>query len=167
MPINNITSNCPHCGAPIEIDEYSQAFMCRFCSSIIAIDKTMGVNNSQTSALRAVEPERKYYGTYYPSYFKQQGGFLILTKDEIAFKPHFYNLYFDSHYIPIQDIVGYKKGFLTLLNILRRDGTEIRLAVYRKNEIINEIEKRRVNYFRSRGLSVPELQCGREYIRQS
>ena len=68
-----------------------------------------------------------------------------------------------KRYIRIQDIVGYKKGALTHMSIFTKSGYEMDIVVWKKDEIINEIEKRRVNFFQSQGLPVPPLQYGSEF----
>ena len=72
------------------------------------------------------------------------GGKLIITPDKIIFKAHrlnFGNL--SDRIFKIQDVAGYRKGILTYLYIQFKDGREIKLAVWKKQEIITEIENRR------------------------
>ena len=44
------------------------------------------------------------------------------------------------------------------MSIFTKSGYEMDIVVWKKDEIINEIEKRRVNHFQSQGLPVPSLQ---------
>ena len=95
------------------------------------------------------------------SVFNDQGGMLWITKDEVVFKPHklnFGNL--GKKYIRIQDVSGYSKGFLTNFSIWTKDGSEMGLVVWKKDEIIREVEKRRHAFYQSKGLPTPPLRFG-------
>lgn len=155
---------CPNCGAPLlEIDPTTEAFVCKFCSSIIAVDMRKP-NQTETvdmelPSLRKVEPELRYQANLNVSATNTQGGHLWITKDEVIFKPHSLNFGpLGKSYIRIQDVVGYKKGFLTNLSIFTKGGYEMSLVVWKKGEIIDEIETRRRNYFISHNLPIPPLQ---------
>ena len=161
MEILNVNSNCPNCGAPIEIDQDAQAFICKYCSSVVAVRTPSQIEESKTELpiLRKVEPELKYQANHQVSALNAQGGHLWITKDEVVFKPHALNVGpLGKRYIRIQDVVGYKKGALTHMSIFTKSGYEMDIVVWKKDEIINEIEKRRVNHFQSQGLPVPSLQ---------
>lgn len=163
MEIVNVNSTCPNCGAPVEIDNEAQVFVCKYCSSVVAVvsPKTTSVDTNQPPlpTLRKVEPELKYQANHQVSVLNAQGGHLWITKDEIVFKPHSFNFGpLGKRYIRIQDVVGYKKGALTHMSIFTKSGYEMDVVVWKKDEIINEIEKRRVNYFQNQGLPVPPLQ---------
>ena len=72
------------------------------------------------------------------------GGKLIITPDQIIFKAHKFNFgNLSDRIFKIQDVSGYRKGILTYLYIKFNDGREIKLAVWKKQEIITEIENRR------------------------
>lgn len=168
MEIIDVHSNCPNCGAPIELDAEAQAFVCKYCSSIIAVvsENSNSTETSQPSSpiLRKVEPELRYQANHQVSAMNAQGGHLWITKEEVVFKPHSLNFGpMGKRYIRIQDIVGYKKGALTHMSIFTKSGYEMDIVVWKKDEIINEIEKRRINFFKSQGLPVPPLQYGNEF----
>ena len=163
MEILNVNSNCPNCGAPIEIDQDAQAFICKYCSSVVAViprtPSQIEESKTELPILRKVEPELKYQANHQVSALNAQGGRLWITKDEVVFKPHALNVGpLGKRYIRIQDVVGYKKGALTHMSIFTKSGYEMDIVVWKKDEIINEIEKRRVNHFQSQGLPVPSLQ---------
>lgn len=168
MDIKNINTSCPNCGAPVEIDNDSQAFVCKYCSSVVA---TVSSDSTHTDSdeptlpiLRKIEPELKYRANHQVSASNNQGGHIWITKDEVVFKPHGLNFGpMGKRYIRIQDVIGYEKGPLTYMSIFTKSGYEMVIVVWKKDEIINEIEKRRVNYFQSQGLPVPPLQYGAEY----
>lgn len=162
MEILNVNSNCPNCGAPVEIDQDAQAFICKYCSSVIAVipkaSNQIVEGETEMPILRKVEPELKYQANHQVSAINAQGGHLWITKDEIVFKPHALNVGpLGKRYIRIQDVVGYKKGALTHMSIFTKSGYEMDVVVWKKDEIINEIEKRRINHFQSQGLPVPPL----------
>lgn len=162
MEVVNVNSNCPNCGAPVDYDQESQAFICKYCSSVIAVIPknvdNLEVGKAELPVLRVVEPELTYKANHQIG-SNSQGGHLWITNDEVVFKPHSLNFGpLGKRYIRIQDVIGYKKGFLTQMSIFTKSGYEMELVVWKKDEIINEIEARRVEYFQHRGLPVPPLQ---------
>lgn len=103
-------------------------------------------------------PELKYKANYYVGDGNYQGGNLRITSDRVYFKPHSINFgSLKERYIEIEKIIGYKKGALSYMSIFTEGNQEIKLAVWKKDEIISEIEKRRASIFQSRGMSVPPL----------
>lgn len=72
------------------------------------------------------------------------GGKIIITPDLIIFRSHSLNFGdLSDRVFKIQDVLGYRKGFLTFLYIKFKGGYEIKLTVWKKQEIITEIESRR------------------------
>jgi hypothetical protein len=72
------------------------------------------------------------------------GGKIIITPTQLIFHAHSFNVgNLEDRIFEIKDIIGYKKGLLTLLTICFSDGKNIRLTVWGKDEIINQLEKRR------------------------
>lgn len=161
METYNMEQQCPSCGAPITLDGSTQAVICKYCSSIIAVSsyaRNHDCNEPQAPVLYKVEPELRFLANHVISPVNSQGGHIWITKNEVVFKPHSFNFGpLGKRYIRIQDIVGYVKNGLTFMSIFTSDGTEMVLTTWKKNEIINEIEKRRINYYQTRGLSVPPL----------
>lgn len=95
---------------------------------------------------------------YIANYFTgpiSHGGKIYIGEEEIFFK---------TTYMPIpvrrvmalKDITGYKKGFLSTM-VIYGAGVSWRLAVWKKNAIINDIEQRRQAWFTKRGLPIPQL----------
>lgn len=164
METFNEVGNCPHCGAPLAIDISTGATLCQYCKSIIAISTVPRMEDMGQGVrfiLRNVEPELKYVANYNESFGNSQGGHLWITRNEVVFKPHklnFGNL--GKKYIRIQDVAGYTKGFLTQFSIWTMNGDEMSLVVWKKNEIIQEIEKRRHEFYESKGMLTPELKYG-------
>lgn len=72
------------------------------------------------------------------------GGTLYIYDDVAVFRPHAINFGDPTdRIIPIRDIFGYKKGFLSIFHIYLNNGKDIKLAVWKKNAIINALEIRR------------------------
>lgn len=72
------------------------------------------------------------------------GGKIIITKDQLIFKAHSLNVGdLSDRIFNIKDISGYKKGLFTFLYISFVDGSEIKLSVWKKQEVINELEARK------------------------
>ncbi len=159
---------CPNCGAPVQLEANCNALTCEYCLSIIAVsvnyNAAIANNNSAGNSdylLRKVQPELKYPANYKASFFNAQGGFLWINKDEVLFSPHSFNFGdLRDRYIRIQDVAGYSKGFLTNFSIWTMNGKEMKLVVWKKDEIIREIERRRRFYYTNAGLPVPELKYG-------
>lgn len=72
------------------------------------------------------------------------GGKLIITPTQLIFKAHSLNFGdLSDRVFNITDICGYEKGILTFMYILFKDGRKIKLTVWDKQGIINELEARR------------------------
>lgn len=72
------------------------------------------------------------------------GGKLIITPSQFVFHPHKVNFGdLSDRVFNISDIVGYEKGFLSFMYIKLKDGRKIKLTVWDKQGIINELEARR------------------------
>lgn len=159
---SEVPSSCPNCGANVELNDDIAAFVCPYCKSIVAYTpRAMAGDN--TPQLRKVEPEVEFAANQVLDNGNTQGGHLWITEHEVVFKPHRLNFGpLGKRYIKIEDVIGYTKGMLTYMSIFTKDGFEMVLAVWSKDEIINEIEKRRDAYYKKRGLPTPELAEGSE-----
>lgn len=72
------------------------------------------------------------------------GGKLIITPTQLIFKAHSLNFGdLSDRVYNIADICSYEKGILTFMYILFKDGRKIKLTVWDKQGIINELEARR------------------------
>lgn len=72
------------------------------------------------------------------------GGTLYIYDDIAVFRPHSLNLGSSAdRFIQIRNISGYKKGLLTILYIYLNNGEYIKLATWKKNTIIDALEKRK------------------------
>lgn len=158
---NGLPSACPNCGGSFELDTECEAFICQYCNSIIAYTPRAIAEKEDIPELRQVEPELEFPANHVLGRGNTQGGHLWITEHEVVFKPHRFNLGpLGKRYIKIEDVVGYSKGILTFMSIFTKDGYEMELAVWDKDEIINEIEKRRDKYYKKHGLPTPQLRAG-------
>ena len=161
-----ITAKCAHCGAQIVFGETDEVTVCKYCDSVNAIPDVIKKTSEENEVkeepkLREIMPEIKYAANHQVSASNSQGGHIWITKYELYFKPHKFNMGdLSKRYIRIQDICGYEKGLLTSLTIYTKKGYAMELAVWKKDEIINALEARRRAYFELRGEPVPELTKG-------
>jgi len=87
-----------------------------------------------------------------------QGGTMTIQKEYAVFTPHGFNFGdLNEKKIPIKDICGYKKGLLTILNIYLTNGTVVKLAVWKKDSIIQALEARRHAIYKNLGQEIPQL----------
>lgn len=106
-------------------------------------------------------PVLTYQANYREDQFNAQGGILMINDTTILFKPHSVNFGdLSEKYVNIADIGGYSKGALTNLSLWTKDGYEIRLVVWKKDEVIKEVESRRRALFASIGQTAPPLRYG-------
>lgn len=97
------------------------------------------------------ESEREYVnyvGVEYLANFNEGllsiGGKIIITEDQLIFKAHGLNVGdLSDRIFNIKDISGYRKGLFTFLYIYFIDGSKIKLSVWKKQEVINELEARK------------------------
>lgn len=166
-----ITTKCAHCGAQIVFEDGQEAVICKYCESVNAIPEETVLSESSSEnmpILREVFPEVSYAANHQISSLNSQGGHIWITKNELYFKPHKFNVGdLSQRYIRIQDICGYSKGAFTALSILTKKGYEMKLAVWNKDEIINALESRRQAYYRSKNKSIPPLTTGSSCIDHS
>lgn len=96
-----------------------------------------------------------YFGSFMSG---AQCGYLNIYDELFVFKPIAINFGEKSDKaFSIRDICGYKKGILTWFTIYLNIGTEVKLAVWKKDEIIQALEARRSAIFRKYGQIVPQL----------
>lgn len=72
------------------------------------------------------------------------GGKIVITPTQLIFKAHAFNIGdLTDRVFDISQISGYEKGLLSFMYISFLDGSRIKLAVWRKSEIIAHLESRR------------------------
>ena len=76
------------------------------------------------------------------------GGKIIITPELLIFRAHSFNplpkCVLSDRIFNIKEITGYKKGILSFLHVFFYGGHSIKLVVYKKQEIIYELEARRI-----------------------
>lgn len=135
---------CTHCG--LEIAENSK--FCTHCGQ--------PVQKVSTPAFETVT----FSANLYKSVSLSEGGKLYIDSDLVTFKPHALNINLfrpEQRVIAIKDIIGYKKGWLTNMDIYVAGREPYRIQVFNKDHIISIIEERRSAYYTSHGLQVPPL----------
>ena len=76
------------------------------------------------------------------------GGTLYIYDEVAVFKPQSFNFGDPTdRIIPIRNISGYKKGFLSIFHIYLTNVSDVKLAVWKKDAIINALEMRRQNIY--------------------
>lgn len=91
-------------------------------------------------------PNQIEYKANYNEGINSIGGKIIITPTQLIFHPHSIN-FGDLHdrIFEISKISGYEKGMFSFLHILFNDGNRIKLTVWHKSEIINQLESRRIS----------------------
>lgn len=91
-------------------------------------------------------PQEITYNANFNEGLNSIGGKLIITPAQFVFHPHKVNFGdLSDRVFNISDIVGYEKGFLSFMYIKLKDGRKIKLTVWDKQGIINELEARRTS----------------------
>lgn len=89
-------------------------------------------------------PQEITYSANFNEGLNSIGGKLIITPLQFIFHPHKINFGdLSDRIFNICDIVGYEKGILSFMYIKLKDGRKIKLTVWDKQGIINELEARR------------------------
>lgn len=123
---------CNNCGA----ENAQNAKFCRQCGATL----TQPVQVNPTGFPDLVN----YKANYYINSFINQGGNLNITPTQIIFRPHAFNFgSMKPKVFEIKDIVGYKKGALTYLTISFANGKIEKFNVWKKDEIIRQLEMRK------------------------
>lgn len=167
--METVTQSCPHCGAPIKIDPSKKFTLCEYCQSPIVIkhDAQNSEAKGTSIVLREIIPEFKT-----PATVDGLAGTLCLTKDEVYLMPNrtnFSTLFgkLEKHYIPLENIIGYKNGAMTRWSMYTNDGNSIEMITYKKELVIREIEARRSKFFENQGLPIPPLSMGNYFVSSS
>ena len=157
FPQSNV---CPHCGASMnEGDTFCQNCgkklnelpsnvtdstlrKCHFCGA--EINDGDAFCQSCGQVLRPSFPDLIEHKANFNSGLNSIGGKIIITPTQLIFRAHAINFgNLNDRIYEIKDITGYKKGVLTFLYISFSNGKDIKLTVWNKDEIINQLEERR------------------------
>ena len=89
-------------------------------------------------------PEKIEYKANFNEGLLSIGGKIIITPTQLIFHAHKFNIGdLTDRIFEISHISGYEKGMLTFLYISFNNGNRIKLTVWNKSEIIEQLEKRR------------------------
>jgi hypothetical protein len=103
--------------------------------------KLLGSSNNQ---VHTNFPEQIEFKANFNEGLNSIGGKIYITPTQIIFHPHVVNFGdLSDRIFNICDITGYEKGILSFLYISFDNGTRIKLTVWNKQNIINELEARR------------------------
>lgn len=115
---------CPHCGESVNEGEVS----CSKCGQMI----------------KSSFPDFIEHKANFNSGLNSIGGKIVITPTQLIFRAHAFNIgNHNDRIFEIKDIVGYKKGMLTFLYVSFSNGEDIKLSVWEKDLIINQLEERR------------------------
>lgn len=155
--------NCANCGANLNYIVGSPVSICQFCNSVILIDNLKikieqpfnssidgpprYIDESKTSVMRPISKYMANHFDYPYITFYSKGGHLWISENEIFFKPHQINLGdLSKKLMKLEDIVEFKKElFPMFLTIIDKKGFKMRLSIWNRNKVINEIEKLKLN----------------------
>ena len=126
---------CPNCNT----ENLEHAKFCHNCGTPLSSIRTGSARPAQSSFPDFIE-----YKANFNDGMNSIGGKIIITPTQLIFRAHSFNFGdLSERVFEIKDIIGYKKGFLTFLYISFRNGPDIKLTVWGKDEIINQLEARR------------------------
>lgn len=114
-------------------------------------------SQSSDKEIKDGESTLTFVASWHHGFLKTGTGRLIIGSETAEFIADLEGdgLNTDGFVLNIQDIVGYKKGFMSFMTIELKNGDTFKLAVYKKDGVIQTLEERRVAYFTTRGLPVP------------
>ena len=89
-------------------------------------------------------PDSIKYNANFNEGLNSIGGKIIITPTQLIFHPHKINFGdLSDRVFEISQITGYEKGILSFMYISLLDGSKIKLSVWNKSDIINQLEARR------------------------
>ena len=91
-------------------------------------------------------PDKLEYKANFNEGINSIGGKIIITPTQLIFHPHSMNFGdLSDRVFEICQISGYEKGILSFMYISFLDGSRIKLTVWKKSEIIAQLEARRTS----------------------
>lgn len=141
---------CKACGAFLEYKVGAPVSICGYCDvvNIISEDilKPIGAPNASIQELAgdAMLIEEKFMANYFLSPGVSQGGRLLISKNEIFFRPHMLNIGdLSDKYLKIKEITSFEKpAFPLFLKIHSTNGKTMFLSTWSRNKIIQTIRSR-------------------------
>lgn len=126
---------CPNC----KTENPDNANYCRNCGTALSQAKSESARPTSPTFPNFIEHKANFNVG-----MNSIGGKIIITPTQLIFRAHSFNFGdLSDRVFEIKDIVGYKKGFLTFLYISFCNRPDIKLTVWGKDEIINQLEARR------------------------
>lgn len=155
--------NCANCGANLEYSIGAPVSVCGYCDSVNIFDVTNATNNapeqgSDFVAGSAEQPnvtphvmiiDEKFIANYKESSSNSQGGHLLISKDEIFFRPHAINFGdLSDKYMKIADVVKIEKvtkmfGISREIHFTDKHGRVMEIINWSRDKVISEVEKRK------------------------
>lgn len=142
---------CKACGAYLEYKLGAPVSICAYCDvvNIISEDVLKPISEPNAATQEAVGEtmliEEKYMANFIISFPNNSlGGRLLISKSQILFRPHFFNIGdLSDKYLNIKDIVSFEKpGFPLFLKIHSTGNKTMFLSTWSRNKIINSIKTR-------------------------
>lgn len=110
------------------------------------IDITETVSKNAECSQSQIFPQSIEYNANFNEGLNSIGGKIIITPTQLIFHAHKLNIGdLRDRVFDISRIVGYEKGILTFMYVKFDDGSKIKLTVWSKDEIINQLEARRTS----------------------
>lgn len=143
---------CKACGAFLEYKVGAPVSICGYCDvvNIISEDVLKPLGDPSRSTLEAVGDmmviEEKFMANYYILPGISQGGRLLISKNEIFFRPHKLNIGdLSDKYFKINEITSIEKPFFPMfLKIHSKGRKSMFISTWSRNKIIESINKRKV-----------------------
>ena len=141
---------CKACGAFLEYKVGAPVSICGYCDvvNIISEDVLKPIEGSNPSSREVVGDtmviEEKFMANYFLSPGVSQGGRLLISKNEIFFRPHMLNIGdLSNKYLKINEIISFEKpAFPLFLKIHTKDNRVMFLSTWSRNKIIESIRRR-------------------------
>lgn len=114
------------------------------------------LSNNGNLTLQPVDEEKKVVSNTFPTSIEYKanfneglnsiGGKIVITPTQLIFKAHAFNFGdLTDRVFEISQISGYEKGILSFMYISFLNGSRIKLTVWSKSEIIEQLEARRTS----------------------
>lgn len=142
---------CKACGGFLEYKVGAPVCICGYCDivNIISEDILKPISTTSETTQEAVGEamviEEKYLANYFIALGVSQGGKLLISKNEIFFRPHKINIgNLSDKYLKINEIASFGKPlFPMLLQIHAKNGKIMTLSTWSRNKIIQSITRRK------------------------
>ncbi len=142
---------CKACGGFLDYKVGSPVSICGYCDivNIISEDILKPISTASETTQEAVGEamviEEKYLANYFIALGVSQGGKLLISKNEIFFRPHKINIgNLSDKYLKINEIASFGKPlFPLLLQIHAKNGKTMTFSTWSRNKIIQSITRRK------------------------